>query len=106
MANPQEIPSDSPSQLSEESENILATLLGGYWTYVHPYLWMYITSVVLFLLCSLVYLYTATPLYRSSCRLHISRNQVNVVQVQGLTDPTFDSANAFLKTQVLLLQSG
>lgn len=106
MANPQEIPSDSPSQFSEESENILATLLGGYWTYVHPYLWMYITSVVLFLLCSLVYLYTATPLYRSSCRLHISRNQVNVVQVQGLTDPTFDSANAFLKTQVLLLQSG
>ncbi|GEM_PF-1155674 len=91
-------------EATEDSQNILQTALDLYWTYVQPYLWMYIASVAIFLLGAIVYLFTATPLFRSTCQVHISQNQVNVVQVRGLDDPTF-AANTFLNTQMILLGS-
>lgn len=90
----------------EEGENILNTLLEGYFTYVQPFFWLYIASVTLFLLGALVYLMTATPLYKATTQLNISFNQLNIAQIKGINDPTIDRSLAFLNTQVAMIKNG
>lgn len=89
----------------ENQPNILQVLLDGFFTYVQPFAWIYVISAVLFILGSFVYLCTITPLYRATCQIHISQNRVNVINVQGMNDPTLGRGDVFFNTQVTLLKS-
>ena len=85
-------------------QNLLETALKAFWTYVYPFRWVYVVSVVLFFIAALIYLKSATPLFRSTCQIHISTNQAHVIRMEGVADPMNQGAT-FLNTQLLVLKS-
>ena len=96
----QNAPAQGLDNASEE--NILQIALKYYFTYVRPYLWLYPAGVILFLLAGFIYLQTATPLYRSKTRMHISSSKLQALDVSGINDPSYGgSGNAFLNTQLI-----
>ena len=91
----------------QEEPGILDTLLKVYWGYVRPFWWLYLCGALVALLGAVVFLLTATPRYSSSCRLHVSRNETRVVNINGIDDPGMGggmgAAAVFMNTQIQLM---
>ena len=95
-------PAATAAENAPQEQNIIETVMGVFWSYIFPYLWLYVASAVLFLIGAFIYLHTATPLYRSSSQIYVDNKQYKVLRVDGLTDPTFESKN-FMNTQIMML---
>ena len=64
---------------NENDTDILAMVLFIYNTYVRGFWWIYLAAIVFFLFAGVIYLQTKKPVYRSTCQLHVSNNNIQVI---------------------------
>ena len=89
-------------QVAQE-ENVLDLALKIYRTYVRPYFWIYPSSLVLFLLGGIIVLFSMTPKFRSTCRMQISNQKMNTLDVRDVMDTRYNRMTSFIQTQMTIL---